>query len=223
MSPRVSGARPVSKLAVVLAISLAGQPTPIAAQLHAGLQSGITVSGFEGGLAEGADPVLGGTFAIDLEYWLGPRWVLDVDVGLVQRGAGNLTIRGDTVDYRINYLEVPVMLGHAFPISGGRWHLAPYIGAALSRVSDCGVRFEGEWRYGDCGDQTPGGRSTRFDVSVPLGVAVRHRYPGGSRLSFELRYSESLSNVLSSDGASARNRLLQALIGFVLPLREVER
>jgi hypothetical protein len=208
----------LARPAVVALAVIHGSADATWAQLHAGLQSGVTISTFSGSFATDAVPVLGGTIAVDLEYWFGSHWVLDVDVGLVQRGAGGLVVDGDTIDFRINNLEIPVMLGRRLTPFGERWAVAPYVGVAVGRVSACGVRYEGEWGYGDCEETAPGGAAAAFDVSLPIGVAFRHRYPGGARISIDLRYSPSLSRTLTPGSASARHHVVQALLAFVVPL-----
>jgi len=208
---------------LLVSVVTAVRAPPVGAQLHVGLQAGFDLSTFGGSFADDADPALGGSFGLDGEYWFGSRWVIDVDAGIAQRGAMGLQVGDDAVDYRLNYLEIPVTVGRALPILDGRWQLSPYVGASIGRVLACGVRFEGQSKYGSCDDASLGGAASGFDVGIPVGVALRHRYPGGSRWSLDLRYTHSLTSVLTPGEAAARHRLIQVLIGFVLPLTEQDR
>jgi len=144
--------------------------------------------------------------------------VIALEPGLVQKGAGGVPVGRELVDYRLTYLEAPLTLGRAFPIDGGRWTVTPYAGLTLARLSDCGLRFQGQSRYRACGAARPGGEAEPFEPSVPVGVALRRRDPGGSRLVADLRYAHALSPVLEPGEAAARTRTLQARLGFTLPL-----
>lgn len=214
---RLARSRRTGLLLLVLAAGLA-LPRSARAQWQIGFQGGPTVSTLSGSFVDAADPVLGGTVGIDLERWLGPGWVIDVDVALVQRGAGDLPAGSRLVDFRLSYLEAPITVGRTFPLFGGGWRIGPYAGAALSWLSSCGMRFQGQHDYMDCVEERPGGEPSRLDPSVPVGVALRHRYPGGSRISVDVRYSYSLSSALTPGDLSARSHLLQVVFGFTLPL-----
>ncbi len=214
------------RLAAVIAGGVLGlvlQATPGIAQLHVGIQTGGTIGVMSGSFVERTDIAYGATIGADVEYWLGERWVIDADLTLLQRGASNIPFEADVVDFRFNYLETPLMVGHSFPILGGGWAFSPYAGVSAGWISDCGVRFEGQSHYMKCEEGNPGGPVTKVDVSVPFGVAFRHRYPGGSRLALDLRYSVSVTPVLRPDGLEARSQVLQLLFAFVLPLSEVDR
>lgn len=197
--------------------------TPLSAQWHVGIQTGGTIGTLSGGFVERADIAYGATIGADVEYWFAERWVIDADLVLLQRGASNIPHDADVVDFRFNYLETPLMVGHAFPILGRRWAVSPYAGLSAGWISDCGVRFEGQSHYMKCEEGNPGGPVTKIDVNVPFGVAFRHRYPGGSRLTLDLRFAVSITPVLQPDGREARSRVLQLLFSFVLPLSEENR
>lgn len=197
--------------------------TPALAQWHVGIQTGGTIGTLSGGFVERADIAYGATIGADIEYWFGERWVIDADLTLLQRGASNILLEAEVIDFRFNYLETPLMVGHSFPILGRGWALSPYAGLSAGWISDCGVRFEGQSHYMKCEEGNPGGPVTKVDISVPFGVAFRHRYPGGSRLALDLRYSVSVTPVLRPDGLEARSQVLQLLFAFVLPLSEVDR
>lgn len=213
--PRTPPRAETLALAAILALAVPGT-----AQWQVGLQGGGTLATLEGSFAEGIEPTFGGTVGADLELWLGRDWVVDLDVAVVQKGAGDLPADGERPDVTLTYLEVPVTVGRVFPVLGEGWRIGPYAGAALAWMSGCDLGRPGERHDVDCTETTPGGRPARLDPSLPVGLALRHRYPGGSRFSVEVRYSYSLSSALTPDDLSARSHLLQALFAFTLPLSE---
>lgn len=215
--PRAATLALTAVLTLVATLVLA---VPAEAQWQIGFQGGATLATLRGSFADGAEPTLGGALGGDLELWLGPDWVVDVDAGLVQRGAVAVPVDPERPDVTLTYLEAPITLGRAFPVLGEGWRLGPYAGVALAWLSSCGLRFPGEPHDVDCTEGTSGGRPARLDPSLPVGVALRHRYPGGSRFSVEVRYSYSMASALSAEELSARSHLLQALFGFTLPLSD---
>lgn len=207
-------------LVAACALVIAAGPAP--AQWHVGLQGGATAGTFGGGLGEGSDPALGAGITVAVERWLGGGWVIGADGGVVQRGAENLAVGPDAVDVRLRYFDVPITVGRTFTVSNGGWSIGPYAGIGLGWLDSCGVRFQHESRYTECSATTPGGAPEKLDPHVPVGLTLRHRHPGGSRLGLDLRYSPSLSPVLGSgDGdGGARSHALRAMFGYTLPLGE---
>ena len=189
-----------------------------AAQWSVGLETGATVSTLSGSFPRGAESVLGATFGATIERRLGEAWILEADPAFTQTGAGSVRVGSSLVDFRFVYLGAPITVGRTFAILGGHWRVGPYAGAALSWLAGCGLRFRGQFHYSSCLPSTPGGEPSRLDVSLPVGVTLRHRYAGGSGIALDLRYAPSLTSVLDPGGLSARNRLVWIRFGFTLPL-----
>jgi hypothetical protein len=188
------------------------------AQWAIGLQTGATLSTLTGSFVRNADPVLGATFGAQIERRLADGWTIGLDPGFVQAGAGSLRVGPDVATFRLVYLEAPVTISRTFPILGGRWRVGPFAGAALGWLAGCGLRFVGQFHYGDCAASTPGGEPARVDASLPVGFTLRRRYAGGARIAIDVRYSRSLISVLSPGDLSARTQLFWMRFGFTLPL-----
>jgi hypothetical protein len=203
----------------MLVLALTGAlaaPMPAAAQWRLGLQGGATLGTLGGGIADGSEPVLGGRFAAILAHDLGPDWRLGLDAALVHEGAGSLGAA--SVDYRLVMLAGTATIGRRLPVLDRAWSLAPYGGVAVGWLGSCGVRLPGQFAYGPCTDVEPGGEPGRVEVAVPIGIELRHRYPGGSEWAVDLRHARALSALLGEGDGAARTRLWQASFGFSVPL-----
>jgi hypothetical protein len=211
------GIDPLALAAALAALPGLG-PTAAAGQTYVGLAAGATIARMSGSLVERADVAFGAQVGLDLEIAASPNWLIDAEFMYVQKGVSNVPRGSDLVDFRHSYLEAPITVNRLFGILGGRWAVSPYLGAAVGLNQGCGVRSLGEFEYSDCNETTPGGTARRLEVSLPLGLALRRRYPGGARLAFEARYSLGLTSVLETTGQTARNGVLALLFSFALPL-----
>lgn len=191
---------------------------PAAAQSHIGLVVGPAMASMSGDLVQSSDIAWGVFVGLNYELEFGDDWQLDAELGLSQKGASRVPTSGGPVDYNLSYIEVPVTLNRLFWIADGRWAISPYAGIAAAMATSCGVRPSGEFDYTDCDETTPGGAYADLDLSVPIGVAFRHRYRGGSAMAIEARYSLGLSDVFEIDGRTARNNVATVMFSFVLPL-----
>ncbi len=202
--------------ALLLAGAFGGLAGAGHAQPHLGLTGGVTYATFSGDLVERADGAYGSFLAGNFEWWLG-AWVLDAEFGVMQKGVSNLPLGADLLDFRLEYLELPVTLNRVFRFGRG-WGVAPYAGVSFALSSGCGFRFDGQSAYEDCGEETPGGNTKAWDLGLPVGFAFRRTYEGGSRLSLEVRYAFGVSGALDVEGRAARNNVLTVLLGFAVPL-----
>lgn len=191
---------------------------PAAAQSHIGLVIGPTMANLAGDLVESSDIAWGVFVGLNYELELGEDWQLDAEFGLSQKGASRVPTADGPIDYNLSYIEVPVTINRLFWIADGRWAISPYLGLAAGMATSCGVRPSGEFDYTDCDETTPGGAYEKLDLSVPIGVAFRHRYRGGSAMAVEARYSVGLSAVFDTGSGTARNNVATVMFSFVFPL-----
>ena len=193
------------------------------AQTYLGLTAGPTFAGLHGGLVSEADGAYGVLVGADLQVEIGRSVVFDAELQWIQKGVSNVPLDGEIVDFRNAYIEVPITFNLLFPIGSGGWSVGPYAGGAVGLNVNCDFRFEGESAYRLCQDDTPGGDAKNFDVSIPMGIAFRRSYPGGFRLSLEVRFYQGLINALDVAGQSARNRVLAMMFSFSPPLIDAGR
>lgn len=202
---------------VLLALSGVAVP-PVAAQPHIGLTIGPSYATLSGSLIDSSKGAYGVHMGLNFEHDYGSRWLLDVELAYSQKGVSDTPFDGEILDFRHNYFELPITLNRLFQISGGPWAVSPYAGVAVALNLDCGFRYEGESEYTDCEEGTPGGNAASYDIGIPIGVGLRRRYPGGSGLGAEIRYTFGLRNAFDQEGQTARNGSLQVLFSFVIPL-----
>lgn len=194
-----------------------------AAQTYLGFIAGPTFADLNGSLVQDSDGAYGVLLGADLEVVLSRTWLLDAEIMWIQKGVSNVPFGTELIDFRNAYIEVPLTVNLLFPIARGLWSVGPYLGAAIGYNLTCNFRFEGESEYTGCEDDTPGGTARSLDVSIPIGIAFRRSYPGGFRLSLEVRYYQGLLNALDAGGQSARNRVLAVLFSFSPPLTDANR
>lgn len=203
-----------------LSMSLASPARP---QAYVGLTGGATVATMIGGLIDRADVAYGAVVGLNLELEPWSRWLIDMEFLFIQKGVSNVPDGADEVDFRHTYLETPVTLNRLLPIANSGWSVSPYLGVTAGLNRGCDIRSQGEFEYADCEDDTLGGTASRLEVSVPVGVALRRSHPGGSRLAFEIRFSQGLTRVLDATGGSARNSVFACFFSFALPLGRGDR
>jgi hypothetical protein len=147
----------------------------------------------------------------DYLFNLGWRWggTAGVHVGVVSFDYANLElapawIRAGGGDIRLDYADVPVMLGAMLAV-GRDVYVRPYGGLSLA------VRF-------GCG----GGQTQACDVarrttwSVPSGLSVIKVLESGDLVGIDARYVLGLSNVFTVTDATQRSWQLRILFGRAL-------
>ena len=168
---------------------------PAEAQAHLGFTFGPTPSRLSGDVVETSDSQWGIFVGLAIEYELGPDWQLDLELALSQKGGDKVGIEGGSYDYRLDYFEFPLTLSRLFWLNGGPWAIAPFAGFSVGLKTRCALRPAGERdvEFEDCTAETPGGDTPGTFYGVPFGVALRRRFPGGSAMALEARYTAGLT------------------------------
>ena len=169
---------------------------PAAAQARIGFTVGPALSQMAGDAVSTSDSQWGIMLGLNLEYELSRDWQLDLELALSQKGGDKVGIDGGSYDYRLDYFEFPITLSRLFWLNDGPWALAPFAGFSVGLKTKCAIRPAGErdTEFETCTAETPGGGDTPGTFyGVPFGVAARRRFPGGSAMAIEARYTAGLT------------------------------
>jgi len=193
---------------------------PAAAQARLGFTFGPAASRMSGDVVDSSDSQWGVFVGLNFEYELSPNWQLDLELALSQKGGDKVGIEGGSYDYRLDYVEFPLTLSRLFWINDGPWAVAPYAGFSVGLEMKCAVRPGGERdvEFEDCTAETPGGVSPGTFYGIPIGVAVRRRFPGGSAMAIEARYTASLTEGSEEGELMARSNSFSVMFSWVWSL-----
>jgi hypothetical protein len=119
-----------------------------------------------------------------------------------------------TATFKLNYIELPLLLGYRFPTSGA---VRPYVmgGGHVAFKAGCQVAGEsgGVSASMSCEDAGIEVKSTDF---AAVGGAGLNFLAGANTVSVDLRYSLGLQDI--SEGNSAKNRGFTLGLGYMIPL-----
>lgn len=202
--------RPALRLATVIAL-LSLPARPLHAQGSYGLKGGLAISTFGGRDASGVKSLTrfgGGVF---LEGRLAPYFGLEGDALYVRKGARE-TVQGLTADFKVSYIEIPLLAKAIIPTASGvepALFAGPYVVAAKLR---CGIESS-EWGL-DCAPTVKSweyGATMGGSLTFPMGDKVRGLV--------DVRYDLSLTTLVDdpSKPADLRNRTLMLFAGFSVP------
>jgi hypothetical protein len=107
-------------------------------------------------------------------------------------------------DTRLDYVDLTLLLGGAFPLFGPAVVLRPFVGITLDVEIGCAAP-DGVCPY-----------AVSPTWSVPVGLSVVRTVRGGHFLGADLRYVAGLSHVFSNTYITHRAWQLRALFGFPL-------
>jgi len=193
---------------------------PAAAQAHVGFTVGPALSRLSGDAVSSSDSQWGIFLGLAIEYELSRDWQLDLELALSQKGGDKVGIEGGSYDYRLDYFEFPLTLSRLFWINDGPWAIAPFAGFSVGLKTRCAIRPAGEreTEFEDCTAVTPGGDTPGTFYGVPVGVAARRRFPGGSALGIEARYTAGLTKGSEVGELMASTNSFSVMFSFVWPL-----
>lgn len=193
---------------------------PAAAQARIGFTVGPALSRLAGDVVDTSDTQWGVFLGLNLEYELSMSWQLDLEFALSQKGGDKVGIEGGSYDYRLDYIEIPVTLSRLFWLNDGPWAIAPFAGFSLGLKTKCAIRpaAQRDVEFEECTSATPGGDSPSTFYGVPLGVAARRRFPGGSALGIEARYTAGLSKGSEVGELMATTNTFAVMFSFVFPM-----
>jgi len=198
---------------VVLAALCVAALVPQALQAGVGLKGGLSLSKFQLASTEPPDFAFG-----NLRYFVGGL-SLGLNLGIVSiqpevlytRMGARYAVDPDFLEYRFDYIQVPVMLrinvipaGPVRPfICGGGY--GSYLIKATGVMESGGVRDE----------QDLADTFQKYDYGVVGGAGLAFHLPGIT-LTAEGRYNLGLMNILKdpSVGESVKNRSIMALVGI---------
>jgi opacity protein-like surface antigen len=198
-------------LALVAAAAI-GLPSQLGAQTVIGAKAGINLANVSfsyGDLSASADSrtgFVGGAFA---QFGLGSPLFIQPEVLYSSKGSKASDDFGESFELSLDYLEIPILLGAAFPIENSALKpmifAGPSVGFLLSCDSD-GL---------DCKDETKS-----VDFGLAFGGGIQYALENLS-LFLDGRYNLSLTNADDTEDSldiSAKNRAWQFMAGVGFPV-----
>jgi len=193
---------------------------PALAQARVGFTVGPALSQLAGDVVETSDTQWGIMIGLNFEYEFSRDWQIDVELALSQKGGDKVGIEGGSYDYRLDYFEIPVTVSRLFWLNDGPWALAPFAGLSVGLKTKCALRPAGDRHaeFEDCTVDTPGGDTAGTFYGLPLGVAARRRFPGGSALAIEARYTQGLTKGSEMGEMMASTNTFAVMFSFAYSL-----
>ena len=195
---------------VVLAVLCVAALLPQTLSAGFGIKGGYSLSKFSttpvGGIFSNLPSPVGGIF---FSLGLGPL-AIQPEVLYVRMG-GKIEILEDSLEERLDYIQVPVLLKLSVIPAGP---IRPFIyaggyGAYLLKANDVTL-IDGVTDESDVTENYQ-----RYDYGVVGGAGLAFKLPGIS-ISIEGRYNYGLKNILTAagPGESVKNRSMMALVGI---------
>jgi opacity protein-like surface antigen len=186
---------------------------PLQAQWEVGGLIGLNIAGISvpsGTSSEDYSSRVGFGIGAVVDRPLTEQIILHVEPMFLQKG-GTVKDPEVTLKFKVNYIEIPIMVKYAFLINSS---LVPYAMAGPNLGFLTGAKFEND--AGDSQDEKD--NTNTFDFGLGLGGGVS--YPYGNLTFFaETRYVFGLTNInAESDESTVKNRGLLILVGVTLPV-----
>jgi hypothetical protein len=193
-------------------------PVASAQEYQLGLSGGATYATLSGDLLEpdASEGKWGLLFGGFVGYTTHPIVSARMEVNWVQKGGTGVTATAaDSIDLRLSYLEIPVVLelGTSF---GRRVHGGLYGGIALGFRLSCDLGVNGTTGV-SCHDAPMPLDLRSTEWSVPLGATLGLDV-GGPVLYLDGRYSISISNVSKGSATSVKSRVWELIMRVGFPL-----
>lgn len=194
----------------MLLISLLGLGTfALAQSLNFGVKGGLNLSSAAGVDAEGSESYSGLVAGGYLTLGLLPSLAIQPEILYSQKGF-KLSGDADSVQwvgkYRINYLEIPVLVKYSFGI-----FVKPYILAGPYFAARMGTSWEET-----VGGITSSGSMDDYIKSSDIGYVLGAGVSTPVKLSFEARYSNSFSTIYEGIPGDWKNSTISVMVGYVL-------
>ena len=197
-----------------------------AAPLHAqgfGFAGGVNLADFFGDDVGESGSKSGLALGLTKPLFRAGRFQLRAEGYYRQKGAKDveefqtLVASGETAEFGIDYVEVPLLLRVEMPGLGGR--VFPYLqaGPAFAWRIDCGVSFAGstgsqETACDDLSGEDVGETIKSFESGLVFGGGFELPVLGVGAITLDGRYTHGLSR-LAEDG-DIRNRALSLMLGY---------
>lgn len=199
-------------LGLLLAVAL-----PASAQTVLGFHAGANISTFGGGDADGAESRTGMNIGASMLFPIGENLGLSVGGGWSEKGA-EFTDGEVGGDFKLGYVEFPVMLRYGFPTSGSvGFHVMG--GGALGVKSKCEIEGSegGVTVTLDCDEV--GLETKSLDLGLVGGAGIDFGISDGMDLFVDLLYTLGLSKIDdSADAADVKNRAFTVRAGIAIPM-----
>ena len=202
-------------LLVASATIAQGQAAPLGPRITIGPFVGMNYTTVYGSDVEDTDSRWDWAFGGQLDAAFGGAGLFRTGLLYSGRGAEG-TEDGLTIQIKLRYLEIPLLLGYRFPTTGAR----PYVlgGAQLGFKTGC--TFEGTdgnvTASFDCDDPDLDIADFKtFDFGAVAGGGVIVPF-GGNELTFDLRYTLGLTKI--EETTNAKNRGFTVGVGLMIPI-----
>jgi opacity protein-like surface antigen len=153
----------------------------------------------------------------ELERTLSPDLFLRVGAFYSMRGS-SADVGGTSGTVKLNYIEIPVMLGYRFAMQGSR--VSPYVMAGGQFGIKAGCTVESAGTSLDCNNPNAlGADVTSTDIGITFGGGVG--FPAGSgTIKVDARYLISFTNLISAATTSStlKNVGFTIAAGYMFPI-----
>jgi outer membrane protein with beta-barrel domain len=158
-------------------------------------------------------------FAIggEVERTLNPSLFLRVGAFYSMRGS-DLSGNGSTATVKLNYIEIPAVLGYRFAISGSQ--ISPYVMAGGQFGIETGCTVDSNGSSVACSDPTAlGGNVSGTDIGLTFGGGVGFK-AGSGDIKVDIRYLVGFTNLISSVSTSStmKNTGFTIAAGYMVPI-----
>ena len=171
-----------------------------AIQVYFGLAGGPTASKMRGDYAQSSDFRWGALVGGFVRSYAEDNFAIEFGVNWIQKGGVNvLTDDGDSVDLKLSYIELPLLLNAVLPLNR-TWDVGVYTGIILGIRTSCDVGQSGSSGV-SCNANTPGGEPSGTEWSWPLGLGVGAKIGSRSYLGLDARYALGLTEVFKTTPA----------------------
>lgn len=213
---RASAITGIALVGLFTTLANAQQPSVTRTRASIGPIVGLNYTTVYGSDAEGADSRA--DFAVGGQVDIATQQEVFFRTGLIYSRRGfETTDNGTTVNFKINYLEIPLLVGYSVPTSGG---VRPYLMGGGQLGFKVGCSFEGSnggvTASIGCDDPNLGGgdfSSTDFAIVGGAGLALP---VGLSHLMVDIRYAVGLMKIEKS--SQIKNRGFTFGLGFMMPI-----
>lgn len=198
---------------------LAVLASPASAQFK--LAGGINLANFFGDAVEDTESRTGLNLGASVGIArLGPVRVL-AEGYYRQKGAQSVQAleQGGSVEWGIDYIEIPVLARVDLPLVGGR--LLPYLqgGPAFAWKIDCGIELSESGTEQDCDDllgENLDETLRDYEQGLVLGGGLDLGVLGGAgAVNLDARYTRGLTRISEgSDGLDIKNQALSVMLGY---------
>jgi len=207
----------MKKYVVLLLAGVWALSAPLSAQAVLGIHGGVNIANFGGDDVEDTDSRTGINLGASVLFSLGEKVGVSLGANYSQMGA-DLSVEGISGQFKLDYLEFPLLLRYAFPSSSNLGvHL--YGGGVVGVETKCEIEAsEGSVSVtADCDEADLDSKSTQFGLmggaGVDIGISER------VDLVLDVLYNFGLTSIDgSAEEADVKNRAFIIRAGVAIPL-----